>query len=905
MADWREQLEQILAPGDASASTLDAEARTRLLGILEEASATDEAEALLQALDERFPARVPEGLILARAYLRGRALLSLGRPEEAREILLPVCEKIEQAGRWEDLAAVAEEILAESAHLEAARYLAKAAEEGGLEAVPQGSLSRALELFPDEHRLCWLAAEQLDRQGEAEQALGLYVGCLPALIDARALERVEEVFLRLEELGDVETVLLMLQSCLKLMALKEWTLAETYLEPLLPKLKEAGLAREAWEQLLKLLAKAPPETSLRRFLRELAPRAFADVDGILDLLARSGILDPQVKVELAIRKLNELLEFAPGFRVLHQNWGAGKIRVNEGDALIIDFPDRPGHRMTLALSRKSLQVIPADDLRVLWSEDQNAVRAMAAERPAEIAFLAIRELGGKATAPALRRRLTETIIPVSRWSTWWKDARLAMETDERFDLSESFRQTYAIRAPGAGDEDQLLPRLDRRRGIRANLNLLRRFLEQHPQHQARAVQMYTPLLTRWLREERTNPEAAMAICLLLSRWRRLDQADLQRSLRAILESGVEATAFADESDQHYIVEQAFELSDASRAAIAFALGSRYLSIRGRALAKMAEDTAASEALLVELLNHPEERAQTALALIESIIAEGEKPAFLPSPWAAALGLIRLIERTNRDQLRTQAMRWFGPRSRLAAALSDTAPGEEIVSALEDVLGRWRSSERFLFPILAFFEALGLGALADDVRALRSDATNAFLRTAGADEHLYEGPFLTRQTYARLEQERDRLARELKTTVAQAIQHAREMGDLSENAEYDAAKDKQAKHITRIRSINEQLRRATLIGKVPVPAGEVGPGSLVTVRRLDGPGADTRTFWLLGEGDSRFGHEVISCSAPIARALLGRKIGDEAQLDLSEGPLRVRILSAEVRLPEAEPATGGA
>jgi transcription elongation factor GreA len=904
MGDWKQPLEQFLGSGDASASTLDAEARTRLTSLLAEASASNETEALLQELDARFPARAAASLIPDRAYLRGRTLLSLGRTDEALQTLLPLCEKLEQQRQWPDLAVVADEILQEVSHIDAARYLAKAVEQGTLGVAPDGSLARAYELFPDEHRLSWLMAEQLERRGENEPALGLYIGCLPALMEAHDRERVEEVFLRLEDLSDPDTVLLMLRSCVKLATLKEWALAEAYLGPLVPKLKAVGLARDAWDQLLKLLSKAPADSQLRRFLRDLAPDAFAGVDGILELLARSGILDPQVKPETAMKKLNELLEFAPGYRVLHQGWGAGRIRVNEGDALIIDFPSRPGHRMSLALARNALQVIPADDLRVAWAEGADRVRAMTVERPADVAYLAIRELGGKATAQALRKRLTNEIMPVSRWSTWWRDARIAMEADDRFDLSESFRQTYGIRVPGAGDDDDaLLPRLDRRRGIRANLNLLRRFLDQHPQHKERAVRMYTPLLTRWLRDEHTNPEAATAICLLLSRWNRLDDEDLHRSLRALLGSGVEAVSFADEADQHFLIERAFALPDLTQPAILFALGSRYETVRQLGLKKMMEDPPASEALVVGLLNHPEERVQTSLALIAMIITDDEKPAFLPSPWSAALALCRLVEYSARDILRNQALRFFAPNGALARALAERPAPDEMLSALEDVLGRWRSSERFLFPILAFFENLGLGELTADVRALRSEATNAFLRTPGAEAGSYDGIFLTRQTYTRLEQERDHLARELKTTVAQAIQRAREMGDISENAEFDAAKDKQAKFIERIGSINEQLRRATLIGNLEVPAGEIGPGSWVVLRRLDGPGEDARTFWLLGEGDSRFGPEVVSCSAPIGRALLGRKVGDEIELELGGHPTRMQVVTATIRLPEAEPAKG--
>ena len=899
MAEWKEMLEEVLGPTDASASALDAEARRAADRILIEASASNETEALLHELDERFPARANGSLIPLRAYLRGRSLLELNRETEALATLLPSCEKLEQQGAWSDLASLADEILQQTANVDAARYLAKAIEQGGFDAAPEGSLQRALELFPEEQRLCWLRAEQLEQAGESDRALGLYIGCLPALIEGHQRERVEEVFLRLDELDDAETIGTMLDACVKLASLKEWDLAETYLEPLLPKIKKAGLSQEAWELFQKLLPKAPADTKLRRFLLEIAPEALPDVDGILDLLSRSGIMDPKVKVETAQHNLTELLEFAPGYRVLHQNWGAGRIRAHEGDALIIDFAGRPGHRMSLSLARNALKVIPADDLRVLTLEHPDRVQQMLREKPADLAYLVIRELGGRATTQDLRRRMTAGLLSASHWNTWWKEARKAMEQDERFDLAESFRQTYAIRSRTAQiDEDLILPRLDRRRGIRANLNLLKRFLDQHPHYQQQAQRMYTPILVRWLRDERTNPEAGMAICLLLHRWGQLENEDFRVNMEAVLAQGIEAAVFADEGDQRFMVERAFDMSGLEKRATVFALGSRYDSIRALAMKRLEADPATSEGLLAELLNRPEERPHAALTIIWLIIGQDQPKAdFLPSPWLAATALSRLVERAGRDVLRNQAMRFFAPNSPLARALKDRPAPDDVRVALRDVLMRWRESERFLFPILAFFEQLGLTDLTVTIRGERSAATNRFLRPSADREALYSGTYVTRHTRALFEEERDRLAWELKNTIPEAIKRAREMGDLSENAEYDAAKDKQAKFAQRVAAINEMLSKATLIENVRVAEGEVGPGSWVQIHWDDTPAGESQIFWLLGDRDSDLGPEVVSCSSPIGRALLGRKVGERVELELPAGKRAGELLSTRQRLPE--------
>ncbi|MBD3236555.1 MAG: hypothetical protein GF330_07615 [Candidatus Eisenbacteria bacterium] len=906
MTDWSERLAEFLAVGDAPASGLDAEARATAGRYVLEASGSTEPEAFLHELDEQYPVRIPGGQLHARrTYLRGQLVQALGRPAEALETLLPLCEKLEQESQWPDLAAVADEILQSIGSVEAARYLAKAVEVAGAAVAPEGSLMRALRLFPEEHRVCWLAAEELERGGESERALALFVGCLPSLVEGRDFERIEETFIRLEEAEDAETVRLLLDACLRLAAAKEWKRAEGYLETLLPRIRKAGLVPEAWERLLKLLPKAPADSNLRRLLMEIAPDALPGVEGALDLLGRSGILDPKVKVSSALRKLDELLEFAPGYRVLHASWGAGKIRANEGDALIIDFPDRPSHRMSLKIARNALTVIPPDDLRVLWTEKPDEVREVLRTNPAQVAYLAIREMGGRVTTQQLRRRMTAEMIPTSRWATWWKEARQAMEQDERFDLSEGFRQVYAIRTREQRDEDRLLPRMDRRRGIRANLNLLRRFLEQHPQYQERAVKMYSPVLTRWLRDEKTHPEAALAICLLLDRWEKLEMRDLEASLRAVMSRGVEASAYANVDDQRFLVSNALRLKGLEREAALFALGSRYPEIREMGWAQLRKDPEQGRRTLAELLSRPEERPHTALSVALMLIAEDTpREAFHPPVWRVAGSLCRLVERTGRDVLRDQVMRLFSPRSSLFEVLERETPADEEVGSLGKELTRWRESERFLFPILEFFDALGLSEMVTAVRSDRMAATNRLIASQHSEE-VFGGLYMTRSSYERLERERAELRRELKEDIPRIIEKAREQGDLSENAEYDAAKEKQARFTSRVSEIDRILAQATMIENVEVPEGQIGPGSWVTLRLVAGAntGAE-RHFWVLGEGDSRFGDEVVSASAPLGKLLLGRRIGDRVTLDLEEGAAEAEIVAAQKRLPQSEPAERG-
>jgi transcription elongation factor GreA len=158
--------------------------------------------------------------------------------------------------------------------------------------------------------------------------------------------------------------------------------------------------------------------------------------------------------------------------------------------------------------------------------------------------------------------------------------------------------------------------------------------------------------------------------------------------------------------------------------------------------------------------------------------------------------------------------------------------------------------------------------------------------------------MTRQTFHRLKEEMERLNYELKTTVAQAIAKARALGDLSENAEYESARMKQADFNARIANIALRLRESKIIDDLPAPAGRVTPGAEVEVEDLKS-GAH-RTFWILGEGDDVHGPEVISYTAPLGRALLGRQVGDQIRLPGEETSHEYAIRAIRPRLPASEP-----
>jgi transcription elongation factor GreA len=139
---------------------------------------------------------------------------------------------------------------------------------------------------------------------------------------------------------------------------------------------------------------------------------------------------------------------------------------------------------------------------------------------------------------------------------------------------------------------------------------------------------------------------------------------------------------------------------------------------------------------------------------------------------------------------------------------------------------------------------------------------------------------------RLAQELDRLGHELSVTLPKTIQRAVELGDLSENAEYKFALERQQFVQARIGHLSQRLSELSKIDLNDISPDRVGFGSKVTVRDLDSQQTVTYTIVSGDFIDLEAGH--ISMSSPIGRVLMGRALGDEVRAELPRGERRLRI-----------------
>ena len=147
--------------------------------------------------------------------------------------------------------------------------------------------------------------------------------------------------------------------------------------------------------------------------------------------------------------------------------------------------------------------------------------------------------------------------------------------------------------------------------------------------------------------------------------------------------------------------------------------------------------------------------------------------------------------------------------------------------------------------------------------------------------------LTAEGYEKLKQEIEYLANDKRREVAERIRHAREFGDISENAEYDDAKNEQALLEHRIAQLEERLLSARVISKKDVAKDVVSVGSMVKLKDMQA--GKTVEYRIVGSAEANPAEHKLSNESPVGKAILGHKKGEVVEVVAPRGALKFKIL----------------
>jgi transcription elongation factor GreA len=894
---------------------LSASARTQLETLAHDAQAEKRLVWMRDELGGRLKQADPSWGVY---YLLSAVCALNGEVERAQQTLLALGEKVLIKKKWEPLSAIAERSLSLVQTQAAAKLLVEAHEGLGKDPERLDALSRAWAIMPDDLELAQKLARRLGDAGRGDDRRALLGDLAPRFADEARYDDLESAADELAEHDDWEG-LIHVAAALPVVAGKgAFKEARDIADIAVSGLGKSGRAGEALEPLRKVVAAAVAAKG------EAAAEPFRDavtvalkqgpgkqVPKLDEAVAQSGLVDGDTPLPKAIEAFDTIASLAPGRGVLHDGFGPGRIVSNDTVTIVVDFMKSKGHKMPYVAARRTLVPVAEDDIRLVRFTNPGEVTRLRTEDQAGMIVSALKCLGGSADANRLKLFLIATdLVPAKEWTVFWRKAKPACEKDPRIDHARAFEQFYRLAperrfAPGAAgagsagaaggessNDDAPLPALEVRKPAKTNLGTIRKFLAQHPTSEAALKVRFGRFVQRLTLDSEADKADRARAGLYFARWFPEQRPVWLGVVRALwgLEIGI--------SDLSYEDEQLAFLADSRTAGVAVeailsALDSRFAAVREEAEKdRAALDETGKAQLRRTLIDHAVHYPAAMLRLIEDDIASGKTP---DDAWRLFIASLQLIEEKPKPSTGEKVLRWIDEGGEFPRMLTGVRPPNEARLKLRVLLRQWRSSDRFLFPALDAVARVGMQDEKQWVLDHRQKKTDALFSQVGEQAEEFDTPVMTRATWGRLQRELEELERELRTTIPQTIQKARELGDLKENAEYHSAKLKQSNAQKRAGSLQLRISRARFVEYAEFHEGVAGLGTEVVLES----GTDTTSYWILGDGEHHLGDHVISHQTPIAKAILGHGIGDPVELGEGDERKTWHVRSVTRRLPPAE------
>ncbi len=584
------------------------------------------------------------------------------------------------------------------------------------------------------------------------------------------------------------------------------------------------------------------------------------------------------------RHIEPLTALAQSGFCLHRSWGFGRIRSIDPvfARFTIDFPNKPGHTMDLAFAAETLKPIPKDHILVRKATNLAELRQMAATNPAGLIRLVLESHGGKATLEQIQQVLVPDVIGED-WKKWWETTKAQLKKDGHFCLPLKKTDPIMYQERETSLQERLLEEFRSAKGLKARISVATELLKnahELPDLATAAAEVIEIFNAEIATHQRTQPAVALEAIFLRDDLRAA--AGLPR-----IEGELTAEAIWTQDVKFGQVMEQIPATKHRRALESF---------------KAANPEKWAEVLL-GAINSVSARLCREFAQV--LIADGKLNQLKET-------LRRLI---NQHMASSELLLWLAKdRSDVFADIVGPEMFHAMLSAMEDDLFSNKRGNRLRDYIVAdadlladligsadlevvtdLTRALQLSPCFDDERDRRS-LLGRILKICPVIQPIVSGEqvkqdaalLVSWESLERRKKEYQELVHKKIPENSKEIAIARSYGDLSENYEYKAAKEMQKLLLQRKAELELELSRARGTDFSDATGDTVSPGTVVQITELET--GHTETFTILGAWDSDPERGIISYLSPVAQALMGRKPGDEALLELEHGEKRYRIES---------------
>ncbi|MCP5505476.1 MAG: GreA/GreB family elongation factor [Chlamydiales bacterium] len=579
----------------------------------------------------------------------------------------------------------------------------------------------------------------------------------------------------------------------------------------------------------------------------------------------------------AVSNFELLTHMKKGNFVFHSGgWGIGEI-IDVSflrEQLEIEFDYVPGKKdLSFENAFNTLIPIPDDHFLALRFGSPDELEERAKKNPVEVIHMLLKDLG-PSTAAEIKEELCELVIPEEEWARWWQTARSKVKKDTLIETPEELRKPFKLRESEVSHEDRLHKALEKKPNADQLIQIIYTFLRDFPQ--ITKNEEFRKNLEEKLREALSKGELTDSQELVLHFFiEDLNEGQDYSPTKELIKrftspedvvNGIDVIAFKKRAlyDIRKLREEWIEIF------LNLLLAIDQSPLRDYILTELIQAKKEDKIIekLEELLTFPSRYPGVLLWYFQKIMKDESLPhgkiegknRFFES----LLILLSQLEQdsTQRDQIKKTLTFLTTARYNNVRKIFQTAS----IEAVQEFLLLATKCQSLTDHDIKIFHSL-----AEVVHPSLAKMGKKYKDEENTEENVI---WTTEAGYHKIKSRIHEISTVETVDNAREIEEARALGDLRENAEFKAAKERRSRLQSELRTLSEQFNRARILTKNDVHTTEVSVGVIVDCEDQDG---NSLSYTLLGPWEADPDKNILSFQSKLAQSLMGHKKGDKVSV----------------------------
>ncbi len=736
----------------------------------------------------------------------------------------------------------------------------------------------------EESDIVRLLAEKKEKEGQLEESVEYYKKALHRFINKKAFNAVKELWHKLIQIAPNET---------EFFHHAEGKIAKTIsderavqlLEELYPHYKDVSDWDTAIEILKRILRYDSKNPWARKEIVECYQGKFAGHSHLDEYIRVSNLTQSWRNVHDAIADFEKHIAFDAGNFVFHRTWGVGRIKSVKDDKVEIDFARKRGHSMSLKMAVSALDILSKNHIWVLrstWKKEK--LHAKVKKDIAWALQTVIRSFDNAADIKRIKAELVPAVLSPSEWSSWSTKARAILKTDSAFGNLPNKLDSFVVRDQPISYAEKTFNKFKAEKSFFGKVTTLHEFIDQLEADESQDSDLFREMVDFFatqLRAEGEIDEYSVSSLLVLrnvaARFPFLSPG-VDLDFRSCFEriddlEGVFSRIPLPELKKEFIAEVRRNIK--SWPTVFVRLFPFFLSREIIYELEKADKTEQLKAIFDAAYSTYRETREPFVWLIRNCSADDEWFKELPIDQEKILiCMVHLLDLTYRDienkkdasfnrKLNRQCHTYLFKDGHLMEFLSnaDRDSINRIYTLVNDV--------RELDPSLLIELKHKVLDRFPDFKFYGEKQTEVVNRGFMATPKSYEDKQKQLQHIHEVEVPAN------SKEISEALQH----GDLRENAEYKAAKERQDMLNSTVARLKEELDRVQVVKKADVDSSRITFGTVISLKNNDT--GKTEEFTILGPWESDPDNSVISYLSPLGAELYNKPEGEDVSFVINE------------------------